>query len=123
MKSLEINFLIGVGALIISIIAGYFLNKQGAPYGAIGTNIHKFAALGAIVFLVLAVRKFATTTDPTTAMVVMIVVAGLFLVAALVTGGIISHQNTGEGILPKIHRITNIGCVFSLATMAYLYLK
>lgn len=109
----------GVFFLFI-LLTGFWLTRSGKPYHAVLFNIHKFIALGAIVYLVVTITKMrqAATLGPLE--VIAIVAAGLLFIATMVTGGLWSITQPMPAIIRTGHHL--LPYLTMLATAAVLYL-
>lgn len=123
MNIYEVNFVTGAGLLVLSILAGFWLMNQGAPYKVLTSTIHKLSAVAGIVFFVLAYLKYSKSTEMSAILLTLSIVTAALLAMAVVTGGVINNQNTGEGIMIRIHNATSIGSVLSLIALVLFYLR
>ena len=123
MKIHETYFLIGAGLLILSILIGFWLGKQGAPYKTLPSTLHKLSAVGGIVLFVLAYLKLSKQATLPAAMTTLSIVTAVLLAAAIITGAIISNRNTGEGIIIRIHNAASIGSVISIIGLVFYYVR
>ncbi len=123
MKIHETYFLIGAALLVLSILVGFWLGKQGAPYKMLPSTLHKLSAVVGIVLFILAYLKFSKQAVLPAAMTTLSIVTAVLLAAAIITGAIISNRNTGEGIIIRIHNAASIGSVISLLGLVIYYLR
>lgn len=116
MKILSVyNILIGA-ALVLNMITGIFLHKASTPYKPLLVNFHKILILAAIIMLIFFAKKNFSNTP--TYFSSLLIILSIIAIAALISGGIVSHKNLAEGALNITHRISSflfiVGCFYCL---------
>lgn len=111
----------GAGLFFLFIfLSGLWLSRLGKPYPGIPFNIHKFIALGAVVFLGLTVRQLSQGAPLSPLQIAAVVLTGLCFLATIITGGLTSIETPMPVIVPKLHLV--LPFVTSLSSAAALYL-
>ena len=112
------------GIIFIGTIgSGVWLSKLGKPYGTLIFNVHKFVALGFIVYSFVVIKNLIKTIDTTTAMWFLILLSGVLILTLLATGGIVSASQEIKKALVVVHKISSILLLISLSGWYFLSLK
>lgn len=119
MKTAAEFFTPGV-ALLLTVVFGFWMSRLGKPYNGILFNIHKLVALGGIILMVLQLRKVFSNTDPTAAIIALLVLAGICVIALFATGALMSLGKLDYALTLTIHRIAPFG--IALASLLLIYL-
>jgi surface polysaccharide O-acyltransferase-like enzyme len=114
-----LSSVITLSALFLMIFSGVVLSKKGRPYPAFLLAIHKLSSLGAI-FMIGRFIFLRNTLIPMNQMQVgLVAVAGLFVLIAFITGGIISTKKPANKFYIRVHRIVPIFVVLLFILIVY----
>jgi hypothetical protein len=119
MSSLLQKLILAAIFFIFLFVTGFWVSKSGKPVNLIKMNIHKFIALGAVVFVGITFFRILPRSNWGTLEVVAVAASGIFAVAAIVTGGLSSLARP----LPAataIHKVTPYLALLSTAATLYL---
>ena len=114
-----------IGVVLSSLIvfaSGMWLTRSGKPYSGILVNVHKLISLAGVVLLALATRQQTRGGNLGSAQVVSIVVTGLLLIAAILTGGLVSIDRPMPQAVLMAHRVTPFVSLVAAAVAVYLLL-
>ena len=123
MKTIGMIQVVGAGVFFLSILlSGYWLSRSGKPYNTIVFTIHKLISLVAIVLLGMTVFRAKQGGALSTLGLLAAIVAGLFFLGTMVTGGLLSipGDKPMPALVPKLHRVTPYLTVLSTAVALYL---
>lgn len=113
--------LIGTGLLfLIVFISGFWLNRSGSPYSAAVLTLHKLISLAAAGLVVATIVQTNRVAKLSTTELIVSVLSGLFFVAAVATGGLLSAEKPVPTIVSTLHLITPFMTVLSTAVTLYL---
>lgn len=119
MDAFQLRFL-SAGLFFLWIVpSGLWLKHSGKPYGVLLFNLHKLIGLGVLVFLAINVYRLSQSAPLSAAELIACVVAGLFFVATIISGGLVSIDTTMPAFLRMTHKI--LPYVTVLLTIASLY--
>ncbi len=114
----------GVPALVVAFVVmgltGLLLSRTAPTYGTALLTVHKLAALVVIAALVIRVRAAHLDAGLPAVGVAVAVVAGLLLVAAIATGGLLSALDHAPALVAVAHRFVPLGVVALVATTVAL---
>jgi hypothetical protein len=91
--------------IILTIVSGFWLSKAGKPYNTAIFTIHKLIALGAGIFMVLAIRQMYKPGEVSAAWITAIVVCAVFYIVLFATGAVLSPDKPANVIVLWAHRI------------------
>lgn len=113
--------LINIGLFFLLIFAsGFWLHYSGKPYGLILFNLHKLIGFGLFVLLIVRIYQVNHAVPLSTLELIACVVAGLFFLATIVFGGLVSIERTMPVAISLAHKL--LPYLTALSTMASLYL-
>ena len=123
MNVFQIRF-VSAGLLFLLILpSGLWLSHSGKPYNLILFNMHKLIGFGLFVFLAINVYR-VNQAEPLNALeVTACLLAALFFVATIVTGGLVSLPKAMPAILSLSHRLLPYLTMLSAAISIYLLLR
>jgi heme A synthase len=111
----------GTGLFFVSIfLSGIWLSRSGRPHNTIVLTIHKLTAVAALVFLGGIVYQMNQTAKLNTLELTLAVVTSLFFVTTIITGGLLSVDNTMPVLVSTMHQIVPFLTVLSTAATLYL---
>ena len=113
------KFLAPAILLLLTLVFGVWVSLSGKPYNAILFNIHKLVALAAVVVTVIQLYRLLKGTPLQILLIVLLVAAGLCVLALFFTGAMLSAGKLGYPLMLAIHRTTFILLPILLAAMVY----
>lgn len=105
---------------LLTLASGFWLSYAGKPLNAALFNIHKLVALGAVVLAGIEIYKLFKSMDAPTLVILLVVVAGLCVVALFATGALISLEKLDFGLMLAVHRAAMLLLPVALAAALYL---
>jgi hypothetical protein len=109
----------GLFALVI-FLSGYWLTRAGKPYSVILLTLHKLTAVAAFVLLVIALVRANRADALGAAALGAGVVAGVFFVGLIATGGLLSSDLETPAFVRTLHHIAPYLTLVSSAVTLYL---
>jgi hypothetical protein len=113
------------GAILFFVLifgSGFWLMKVGKPYNGALLNAHKLISIAAVILFGLTVLQIRKTTGLTSVELAATIVTAIFLLAAVISGGL-SSIKTMPLILLVVHRVTlSLGTIATGITL-YLLLR
>lgn len=107
-------WLSGVG-LAATLSLGFWLSSLGKPYHGLLFNVHKLAALGAVILGVVQIsRVLRGGTAPTAVLIGMLVLAAVCVLALFVSGALMSAGKLDYALMLTVHRVATPVLVVSL---------
>ncbi len=120
MNIFQLRF-VNTGIIFLLIFtSGYWLHYSGKPYGAILFNIHKLIGFGMFVFLAIKIYQFNQATPLSPVEWIACLAAGLFFLATIVFGGLVSIDKPMPAAVSLMHKL--LPYLTALSTAAGLYL-
>lgn len=105
---------------LLTLVFGFWLSRAGKPYNGVVFNLHKLIALAAVVITTVQVYGLLKVARPQALPIVLLVLAGLAVVALFVTGALMSADKFVYGLLRLIHNVAPFVAVIGLALAIYL---
>jgi hypothetical protein len=99
------KFVLPIVLFVLTVAAGFWVSKTGKPYNTGIFTLHKLLALAAVVLAALSIAGLLKIAHPQNLIILLIVIAGLSVVALFATGALMSIQKTLNGVWLLIHRI------------------
>ena len=116
--------IVGTGLFFLFIfLSGIWLSHSGKPLNVIILTIHKLISLAAVVFLVITLYQINQVAKLSAIELVAGVIAGLFFLSAIVTGGLLSTSKPMPAAILTVHQVTPFLTVLSTAVTLYLLLS
>ena len=113
--------IIGTGLFFLfTIVTGIWLSNSGKPLNTLIFTIHKFTALGAVIFTAMVIRNLLKNVEVKTAIVTLIIVTVLFVLTLFISGALLSLGKPVNNIILTIHSVTPIPTVGTIAMIIYL---
>jgi hypothetical protein len=107
-------------ALLLTLAFGLWVSNAGKPYNGILFNIHKLIALGAVVLAIIQLTQTLKGTDSLVLIIVLLVLAGLSVIALFATGALMSMEKLSYTLTLTIHRVASVVIVLSMTPVVYL---
>lgn len=90
---------------IIIFLTGYGLHRAGRPINPILLNVHKLIGVATAVYLFLTINRLRQAGPLAPAVLVISLAAGLFFVATIVTGGLVSLNKPAPPAIAFLHHL------------------
>jgi hypothetical protein len=125
----ELKFLM-IGLLFLTTIgAGIWLSRSGRPLNPLIFNLHKFLALGAVIYSAVRVYQFIKSSGVTVRLAdlfssqglftILILATSLLVIALFATGAFLSRPKPANPALKAIHITGTVLILFSAAGLIY----
>lgn len=108
-------------AFLLTLVFGFWLSRAGKPYNGVLFNLHKLLALLAVVMGAFRIYGILNASQVEAFAVLLMVVAGLGVVALFVTGAFMSAGKSNHARLITIHRIAFGMVLAAVAGTLYLF--
>jgi hypothetical protein len=116
--------LVSAGLFFLLILpSGLWLSHSGRPYSLILFNAHKLIGFGLFLFLIISVYKVDRITPLSGPQLATCLIAGLFCLATIVTGGLVTTPKAMPGVVSLSHKLLPYLTVLSTAVSLYLLLR
>ena len=102
----------GIGFLA-TLIVGFWLSRAGKPYNGALFNVHKFIALGTVVFTAIQLNNLLKGSQVQPLFILSGIVAVIAVIALFVSGAFLSIGNLNDGVMKLIHNIVPFLLVIS----------
>ncbi len=123
MNIFQLRF-VNIGLFFLLIFAsGYWLHHSGKPYGAVLFNLHKLIGFGLFVLFVIRIYQMNHAIPLSASELIACVVAGLFFIATIVFGGLVSIDKPWPAVVSLAHKLLPYLTVLSTALSLYLLLR
>ena len=122
MNILSTSFAPGIGFLL-TLVLGFWLSRIGKPYNGLLFNIHKLIALGTVIVTVMWVYKIHNNLNAQALLIVLLVVAGICVVASFASGAFLSIGNLDYTVTKTIHKIALSLATVDMVLATYLLLS
>lgn len=96
------------------------MSHAGKPYNGVLFNIHKLAALGAVVLAVMQFWRMPGLIDSVALIIGLLIVAALCVVALFASGALMSAGKLDYALMLTIHRLVLPVLVIVLGLVFYL---
>ncbi len=114
------RFAIPAIVFILTLAFGFFLTRLGRPYHRLLFNVHKLAALAAVVVTVIQLVRVFRGVDLAALPIVLLVAAALSSVALFVSGALMSAGTLDYGLLRTVHRVALAALVIAMPVAVVL---
>lgn len=108
---------------LLTVASGVWLSKYGKPLNTVISTIHKLIALTAVVFTGLAIYNLLKNAGIPFFVVALMVVAGLCILASVITGALMSLDKPMNNILLTIHKVAPFLAATVMVVTIYLALN
>ena len=123
MNVLQLRF-VSAGLFFLLILpSGFWLSHSGKPYSLILFNAHKLMGSGLFLLLIINIYKLHRVTPLRAPELTTSLIAGLFFLATIVTGGLVSLPQAAPAIVSLSHKLLPYLTVLSTAVNIYLLLR
>lgn len=100
-------------------LTGFLLRRSGKPYPGLLFNIHKLIGLAAVVLLGITIYQLNQQNSLHKIEIAATIVAFLFFVATIITGGLTSLQNPRPKAISVAHKLLPYLTTLSSAITLY----
>ncbi len=114
------RFAIPAIVFILTLAFGFFLTRLGRPYHGLLFNVHKLAALAAVVVTVIQLVRVFRGVDLAALPIVLLVAAALSSVALFGSGALMSAGTLDYGLLRTVHRVALAALVIAMPVAVVL---
>ena len=113
---------LGEGLFFVSIfLSGYWLSRSEKPYNVVVLTIHKLIAVAAFVLLAVIMIQSNRQATLSTIELVAGVIAGMFFLSLIVTGGLLSSDGQMPAVVSMLHKIAPyLTLIFSAIALYFL---
>lgn len=95
------------GILFLVVVGfGFWVKKGGKPYNGLLFNVHKLIALGAVILTGLRIFKLDPLLGFPVPGLLLLVLAGLSVIAIFSTGGMMSIQDQVKKFPKLVHQVS-----------------
>ncbi len=123
MNVLQLRF-VSAGLFFLLILpSGLWLSHSGKPYGTLLFTAHKLIGFGLFVFLGVNIYRVNQVTPLGAMELTACVIAGLFFLATIVTGGLVSIPKPMPAVVALLHKLLPYLTVLSTVVSLYLLLR
>jgi len=123
MNIFQLRF-VNIGLFFLLIFAsGFWLNHSGKPYGFLLFNVHKLIGFGTFVFLAVRIYQINQAAPLSALELTACMVAGLFFLATIVFGGLVSIGKPMPAGVSLSHKLLPYLTVLSTTLSLYLLLR
>jgi hypothetical protein len=105
--------------LLITLAFGCWMSRLGKPYNGILFNIHKLAALGAVVFAGIQTYNLLKGANVQGIIIGLAAICLLCVIALFATGAFMSIGNLPHAPLLTVHKIALTLLPFAAVSMVY----
>jgi hypothetical protein len=123
MNPITIKFIIAGILFLITAASGIWLKLTGSPYSGFLVTAHKLVSLAAVVFTVMAVYHLQKSSEFNTIQWFLIGMTAIFLLVALISGGLLTVENISIKIPLLLHRITSVLSLLCGIVMVYYFYR
>jgi hypothetical protein len=109
------------GSLFLIIFGlGYWLSRLVKPYPVMLLTVHKLFGLGALIYLIVSLVRLNRVAPLSPLTLVFAAAGGVFFVATIVTGGLVSIEKPLPVIVGWLHKVTPYLTLTSTAATLWL---
>jgi len=117
------KFLTPAILFVVTLAFGFWLSRLGKPYNGLLFNIHKLIALGTVIVTVMQVYKIHNSLTAQALLIILLVVAGICVVALFASGAFLSVGNLDYTLMKTIHKIALALAAVDMVMGTYLLLN
>ena len=118
----QIRIVVTAVLYLVVFVSGVFLTRSGKPYSTLVLTAHKLISLAALAYLVVTMIQVNRVAGLGASQAWAGVVAGLFFLGTIATGGLLSTDKPTPPVVLILHRITPFLTVVATAAALYLLL-
>ena len=106
--------------LVLTLGFGIGVSSGGKPYNGFLFNIHKLAALAALVLAILEFNKMFKVVPATSLIILLLVLAGLCVLVLFLSGAFLSIGSGPQGLFLWLHRILPLVLLVAVVAAGWL---
>jgi hypothetical protein len=118
--TMTVKFIIPGILLLLTLAIGFWLSRLGKPYNGLLFNIHKLAALGAVVLAAIQTWNLLKGAGVQPIAFALVAVCVLCVIALFATGAFMSIGNLPHAPLLTVHKIALTILPLSAIGMVYV---
>jgi len=107
---------------VLIFLSGFWLSRDGRPYGVLLLTVHKLLSVGAVVFLTVILVRINRMDGISSAELIAAVITGVLFLSTIATGGLLSTAKLMPALVHQLHQITPFLTLASTALTLYLLL-
>lgn len=115
--------LITLIALIIVIILGFILSKNGKPYSTVLFTFHKLIALAMIIYTFIYIRQHAFNVMSNFELSITLSITIICILVLFTTGALLSLGKLDYFLLKQLHLLVAIFLSVSSISFIYIFIK
>jgi hypothetical protein len=119
-SSVSIRLLGVVFLFVLIFVSGFWLVSSGKPYSAVLLAVHKLMSVGLVVLMVVTILNINRQNPLAPEVFILSLSAGLFFLAAIISGGLLSMDKTMPSFVLLLHRITPFITILAVTVVFYL---
>jgi hypothetical protein len=119
-SSVSIRLLGVVFLFVLIFVSGFWLVSSGKPYSAVLLAVHKLMSVGLVVLIVVTILNINRQSPLAPMVFILSLAAGLFFLAAIISGGLLSMDKTMPSFVLLLHRITPFITILAVTVVFYL---
>ena len=109
----------GLG-FVLTLISGVILSKSGRPLNSAIFTIHKLIAVGTVILIGVSIRDLYKAGDVQALYPVIIAITGLFFLALVISGALLSFDKLAVPPVLRIHQIAPLLSLVLATITVYL---
>jgi len=117
------HFILPAVLLLITLAFGLWVSLAGKPYKTLLFNIHKLAALAAVVLFVIRMIPLLKSSSPPALLLSLAVFSGLCVIVLFATGAIMSIGTQRYRFILSLHRVTLFLLLGAAVSLVWLILR
>lgn len=94
----------GLG-FVLALISGFILSRSGRPLNSTLFTVHKLIAVGTVILIGVGIRNLTKAVAGPGPSPIFIVITGLFFLALIVSGALLSFDKLAVLAVLRIHQI------------------
>lgn len=106
--------------MLLTLGFGFWLSLSGKPYNGLLFNIHKLAALAAVVLMAIQIYQALKTIQPQALIVILVILSVICVLTLFATGAMLSVGKLDYTLMLTIHRLAMVLLPIALAATVYL---
>jgi hypothetical protein len=114
------NFISPAIIFALTLVMGLWVTISGKPYNGLLFSIHKLAALGTVLLIVLRLIDMLKATHAQGVVIILLLcAAGICAMALFVSGALMSAGKMSYNLMLGIHRIAPVILTAAIAMVVY----
>lgn len=105
---------------LVTVAFGFWLSRRGKPYNGLLFNVHKLVALASVILAGMAVYQVLKVMDVAALIVLLLVLAGLSVIALFASGALMSAGKGEYRAMKLVHNISPFVLVVAMGYAVFL---